>query len=198
MYQCRAILLALALVACGDTDAPEGGEATAQSAMNDGLTRDTYGQVGYAFDALELTRAETEIAVPPAFSESVTAIKFIPASLAMDMGNGECSFGAPRDDEVCSASAEVGFAIALLDRPYAAYAAELRASAQSSLEPDVVSGVEGLTYTRTTERATTRYTFLPQRERTLMLVDRANPDVDAGFAALGDVRRSLTFRPSRN
>ncbi|MGB3167843.1 MAG: hypothetical protein WBA68_13820 [Alteraurantiacibacter sp.] len=198
MYQCRATLLAFALVACGDANVPTKGEATAQGVMDDGLERDSYGQVAYAFDASELTRAETQIAVPPSMSTTVTAVKFIPASLSRTMASSECSFGAPRDGSHCSASEEVGLAIALLDRPYAAYAAELRSSGEGSLEPDVVSGVEGLAYTRTTERATTRYTFLPQRDRTLLLVDRTNPDVDAGFAALGEVRRSLMFEPLRN
>jgi len=192
-----ASAFALLLASCGgdsereiqvaETTAPE----TAEMASH--LSEGTLGTVTYRYDPAALTRAEVDLALPPDFEKTVFAVKFIPASLASDLGDADCSFGSLSEGQTCSARIEVGFALALLERPLTDYTTALARAVPSmaTLEPVVVDEHEGMSFVHDDERTKTRYTFLPAESRTLLLVDRYNEDSDLGAEALEQVRASI-------
>lgn len=201
MYQYRPIssaLLVLALAACGSESAtqPAVSETTeaAVPAMSENLSEGTLGTVSYQYDASALTRAEVDLALPPDFDQSVFAIKFIPASLASRLGDPECSFGRMEQGEACTAKSEIGFAMALLERPMTDYTTALARATPSmaTLEPVMIDEREGMSFVYETEDTRTRYTYLPSQGRTLLLVDRyTEGGVDVGAEALNQVRASI-------
>ena len=158
------------------------------------LNEGSLGTVRYTYDPAELTRAETDLLIPPAFEDGVFAVKFIPHELAERLGQRRCSFGPMPGSEDCSAGTEVGFALALLEQPFDFYEEMLLAADGDAVEPRSVKGVDGLSYVRRTVRATTRYTFLPNGERTLLLVDRRSSGTNASAEALEHLRDSIRFQ----
>lgn len=199
-----AVVLALFIVAC-DSDLgteptvadPTAADptATAVDGIPSNLSDGTLGTVRYQYDASALTRAEVDLALPPDFDQTVFAIKFIPASLTSQLGEAECSFGSLDEGKECSATAEVGFAIALLERPMADYTTALAQATPSipRLEPVVVDGHEGMSFVYEAGPTKTRYTFLPADSRTLLLVDRFSDGVELEALALEQVRASIDF-----
>ncbi len=159
------------------------------------LSAGTLGTVRYRYDPSALTRAEVDLALPPDFEQSVFAIKFIPAGYSNNLGGGDCSFGSLDDGQSCTARAEIGFAIALLERPLSHYTTALaRATpAMARLEPVVVDEQEGMSFVYDEGQTQTRYTFLPIDNRTFLLVDRYTDGVTQGADALDQVRQSIHF-----
>ncbi|KLI63226.1 hypothetical protein AAV99_11155 [Aurantiacibacter marinus] len=184
----------LILAACGSdpvADQP-GTPAGVQSSTN--LSNGALGTVRYKYDPAALTRAEVDLVLPPDFEQTVFAIKFIPAPLASRLGGAYCSFGRVAQGQECTARSEIGFAIALLERPIADYTTALAQASPSiaTLEPVMVDGQEGMSFVLDSEFAHTRYTYLPSGGRTLLLVDRyTDGGIDAGTEALDQVRRSI-------
>jgi len=191
--------LALAVAACDDTpdQRSDAGETTTPAPISSSanLAQGTLGTVHYSYDPATLTRAEVDLALPPQFEHTVFAIKFIPTSLAAKLGEDACSFGSMSDGHSCSANVEVGFALALLERPLADYTTALaRATpAQGALESVSVNGHEGMSFVHQSAHTTTRYTFLPANGRTLLLADRFTDGIDTGREALEQVRASIQF-----
>jgi len=191
--------LAIALASCGGPDEqsaqPADEVSPATSANPASLAADTLGTIRYSYDPAALTRAEVDLAVPPDFEQSVFAIKFIPTPLVTNLGEQACSFGSIGDGHACLADLEIGFALALLDRPLSHYilALELAAPAQGTLEPVTVGEHEGMAFVHQSEHTTTRYTFLPAGGRTLLLADRYTDGVEVGTDALDQLRASIDF-----
>lgn len=188
--------LAIALAGCAPEGA-EGGSSQVNAAPTPPdtatLANGRFGHVRYRYDPHVLTRADTELALPPDFTQTVNAVKFIPSRFVAKIGSEECSFGS--EAERCTASQEVGFAIALLERPLIDYTTAIARSRRDmpAFEPVAIHGVEGVSITHVTDSATTRYTFLPIEGRTLMLVDRDNAGVQEATEALQQVRDSIAF-----
>lgn len=210
MYKVRTVTLVFALFGlggCGDgtvinvpptsqsTEAPAGTPTLVPETAS--MSTGNLAHVTYHYDPHVLARAETEIALPPSFAETVFAIKFIPRSLIPGLGSSQCSFGGNESMTQCTADREIGFALALLDRPVEHYTTAIARTPGdlSAFEPVQLHGVQGFTTRRTTANATTSYTFLPTRGRTMLLIDRTNTAVDAGTEALAQVRDSITFQP---
>ena len=193
-----SLALALVLSACGSSNdqraTPGDGASPTSSEMAAKLAQGTLGLVRYSYDPDALIRADIDLAVPPDFEQTVFAVKFVPVSLAENLGQPQCSFGPVHSGDACLATAEVGFAIALLERPTQYYIDNVRGSAfDDGSAPVTVNGYEGVTVLHRADRTTTRYTFLSLDGRTLLLVDRHAEGVDVGREALEQVRASLSF-----
>lgn len=201
MRQFGPLILFPAIIALSGCDSatPEPAPATEAPATSSsdhaGLTKGRLGHIRYSYDAHILSRAETELALPPEFTETVFAVKFIPANLVEHIGSVGCSFDTESHAEPCTADHEVGFAIALLERPISHYTTAIARAHEhmEAFEPAHMHGAEGVTLRHSTDHTTTRYTFLPTEGRTLMLVDRDNAGVHDATAALEQVRGSIAF-----
>ena len=189
----------MALAACSPASGEPVAPATATSASTQAttLTEGNLAHIHYAYDAHVLSQVETELPLPPDFTETAFAIKFIPRDLVQRIGSDGCSFDTASHREPCTADHEVGFALALLERPLSHYttaiARDRDRAHMEAFEPVEMHGAEGVALQHTTDHTTTRYTFLPAHGRTLMLVSRDNAGVHEASAALEQVRDSITF-----
>lgn len=192
------IAVCLTVGACAQ-DQPEpdkpSAPATNTAAAVDLLESDMLGPVQYAYDPRALTRAEISLPLPPDFTQSAFAIKFIPAQLLANLGDPKCSNQHDADASECTAEEEIGLAIAYLERPIDTYRKAVfnRLDDNLIVTPANVRGHEGFTLETTRGGAALRYTFLPVEGRTLLLAERGRAEITTGAAALGQVRESLRF-----
>lgn len=189
----------MALAACNSSaeEQPEPSPSTAATPAPSAvtLTQGKLAHISYAYDAELLSRVETELPLPPDFGETAFAIKFIPRDLVDHLGSAGCSFDTEMHSDPCTADHEVGFALALLERPLSHYTTAIARDREhmAAFEPAEMHGAEGVTLMHSTDHTTTRYTFLPAHDRTLMLVSRDNASVHEASAALDQVRASIAF-----
>lgn len=193
-----AVLL-FGLASCSGDAPPSDNEDASTLADNSvaGLVDGSLGQVSYRYDPTILTRAEIELPLPPDFSETAFAVKFLPSSMTGNIGFGGCSYGTALDASSCTADREVGLALALLERPLSHYRDRLEKSAlASSLSNDASLGdVRGFVVSRHSDNTTThlRYVFVPLGDRTLLAVERTEDGIVEGEQALAAVRASISF-----
>jgi|GEM_PF-1318933 len=192
------ILLALCLTigACspsGSEPEVEDPQELAASDTDDGLSEGTLGPVHYRYDQSVLTRAEISLSLPPDFEQTVFAVKFIPAELVDNLGNSKCSYEREEGEEICTAEAEVGVALALLERPIETYGETIVANLDDtmSVESAKLAGEEGFALKAMRGGAEKLYTFVPVGERTLLLVERTQQASEEGMRAMREVRDSL-------
>lgn len=194
-----SILVCLALVtACGAQDQPAGREhpdtaadenvaALATPPSTDLETVGSIGRVVYAFAPERLTRAEIRLDLPPGYDTAVWATKLIPAARAAMLGEEQCRYGSSRLPQTCTAEAEDGLALALLDRPLADYRQKFGQAglSEATLEPAALADARGFQFTAEDGGTVTTYGFYPAGERVLLVAVRAptrtirqDPDIE--------------------
>lgn len=194
------ILLATACAGCargeGEAEAVAGEKAGIATLLTaDAPTLGNIGPVTYAFAPERLTRAEIELAVPPANEATAWATKLIPSGRAARLGERACRYGEQTREQVCTAEKEVGLAMALLERPLADYR---RAFAEAGigveeLAPVSLGGCRGFSFAAEAEGSSITYRFHPAGGRTLLIARQFAGSARQPDADLSAVLESLTL-----
>lgn len=193
-----AFAACIAIAACSQSDSgadePEPEPVETQTAAEP-LEEASIGPVQYSYDPAALTRAEISLPLPPDMEESTFAVKFIPADLVDNLGSVGCSYTDDTLTGGCGAEEEIGFALAFLERPIDTYGDALFDDLDETMTVEFaeIDGHEGFTLQMPDGETQMRYTYLPVKGRTLLLVDRKQADVTAGAVELAQVRESLRF-----
>ncbi len=163
------------------------------------------GPVRYDFAPERMTRAEIELAVPPAYEATIWATKLILNRRAALLGERDCRYDQSAGDdpstreEICTAEQEDGLALALLERPLADYRAAFTEAGIEGrdLPPVSLAGCEGFSFAAEEEGADTVYRFLPVGERTLLIAQQFSDEEFEPDGALADVMDSLRLPEQR-
>ena len=136
----------------------------------------TFGQLGpvrYGFAPQRLKRAEIELGLPPLFDESTWAMKFLPIDRAERLGRDECSYGSEQA-QTCTAEAERGLALALLERPIADYRRGFLENGipARALHTDSLNGASGFCFTSNDRGSGNDWCYYSVAERTLLVARR--------------------------
>lgn len=198
MYHNCPILLALPaallLSACDGRGGGQNAERPADPAEDSSIQPEpklhtgTLQNVSFRFDPAVLVRTEIELRIPPSFDRERWATKLVPHVRAAQLGKDRCSYGTDDNDQTCTAKAEIGVALALLERPIDDYrAAFAGAGASYTLQPVEIGGMSGFAYLSQTGNRGTEYSFLPTEDRTLLISRRFDgglPENDAAISAV--------------
>ncbi len=198
-------MVCLAFVtACGEQDRQSGAEPVdppatrnvVQLATPPSTDLETFGSIGpvvYAFAPGRLTRAEIQLDLPPAYTTTVWATKMIPVARAALLGEDQCRYGRSQVPQTCTAEAEDGLALALLDRPLADYRRQFVQAGlpELALKPAALADARGFEFTAENGGTVTSYGFYPAGERVLLVTLRGSansvrndPDIDRVLASL--------------
>ncbi|MGX7894829.1 hypothetical protein [Tsuneonella sp. HG222] len=134
------------------------------------------GEVTFTYDAEQLVPADVEIAIPPDGTSRSFAVKLLPAT-------------GPHADDDHPAVDEPGLTLALLERPYKAYADEWSEGALGeAINEATIDGAAGITVEAgVVEGMQLEYTLVPVGSRALLVSSQsegATPALDAAIAAV--------------
>jgi hypothetical protein len=169
-----------------DSVAPVGGDAPTMGHL---------GQVRYGYDPNRLTRAEIQIELPPDYEDLAWATKLIPVARARLLGQETCRYGQSGREQTCTAEAEDGLAMALLEGQIGDYRQAFLEDdvPADELSADTIVGVAGFSFTAQAEGEGVRYRFFPVEDRTLLLALRYSGGPPAPDAATAEVLETIRF-----
>ena len=205
MYQsAKAFVISSFACLCACSDESQGNPAvspteqtfeSATPAAGDAPSMGQIGQVRFGYDPNRLIRAEVQVKLPPDFREKVWATKLIPVDRAMRLGEETCRYGRSGSDEVCTAEAEDGLAMALLERQIGDYRRALLDSGvpEDELGADMIAAVEGFSFTAQADGSRMQYRFFPVEERTLLLALTYSGGQMSADPAIADVLETISF-----
>lgn len=161
-----AVVLVLALTACGGPADRQPGDAEATVAGTSEERPTFLGHITYRYDRGLLVTANVLLAIPPDAEPSINAIKLVPARGV----TGKADL-CPGEKAACPTEDLPGLSMALLERPYERYIAALEESdLADDIVPVTVDGAQGVAV-RLGDRdgLDTEYRIVPVGEQALLL-----------------------------
>ena len=164
------------IAACTPSAEPQAVETRGEELLKTGHV----GEVTFTYDAEQLVPADVEIAIPPDGTSRSFAVKLLPAT-------------GPHADDEHPAVDEPGLTLALLERPYKAYADAWRKGALAeAINEATIDGTAGITVDAgVVDGMQVEYTLVPVGTRALLVSSQSEGEAPALEAAMAAVVASI-------